>query len=179
MKCNNCKEQFIPRKFNFPYCQKDDCESVGVKAVIAKSKQLEDKKWQARKKQTKEDLMTVSDWIKVVEKYFNKFIRLRDKGKPCVSCGVPYQSTFQAGHFYSAGGHWVIRFDESNTHSQCLKCNLHLSGNLMEYRKQILNRISQDELNRIDDLSTMDSNFTRMYLKHLSEVYKNKCKNLG
>jgi hypothetical protein len=171
-KCKVCKSHFIPSYPGKKVCHSQDCWDSFI--LSEKLRQ-----WNKEKPKLKEQLMTLSKSVKAVEKHFNHFIRLRDKGKPCVSCGTPYNSDFHAGHFHSAGHHWAVRFDESNVHGQCIKCNDHLSGNQGNYRKRILKRISQDELDRIDDLSTMDSNFTRMYLKHLSEVYKNKCKNLG
>jgi hypothetical protein len=37
---------------------------------------------------------------KQLQELFNKFIRLRDQGKPCISCERP-KDYLQAGHFYS------------------------------------------------------------------------------
>ena len=54
-------------------------------------------------------------------KLFHKFIRERDKDKPCISCGQ--YTTLQAGHFYSGGHYSALRFDEDNVHGQCLRCN--------------------------------------------------------
>jgi len=58
---------------------------------------------------------------------FSKYIRLRDKGKPCVTCGAPWTPSDQCGHFQSRR-HFATRWDEMNAHSQCCKCNLWGAG---------------------------------------------------
>jgi hypothetical protein len=49
-----------------------------------------------------------------LQKIFNEFIRLRDKGKPCISCGQP-KDYLQAGHFYSVRMYDGLRFNENKT----------------------------------------------------------------
>lgn len=83
---------------------------------------------------------------------FRKWIRNRDKDKPCISCGST--KDLQAGHFYSAGHHPGLEFNEDNVNHQCLQCNYHLHGNLNEYRKKLIKLIgaeSVEELDRISD----------------------------
>lgn len=80
---------------------------------------------------------------------FNAYIRHRDKGQPCISC--QQYRTLEAGHFYSAGHHNLIRFDEDNCHGQCSACNRHLSGNLLHYRRYLEIKIGKDRLAALDD----------------------------
>jgi gamma-glutamylcyclotransferase (GGCT)/AIG2-like uncharacterized protein YtfP len=82
---------------------------------------------------------------------FRRWIRKRDEGKPCVSCGS--YNTSDAGHFYSAGHYPALEFNELNTHAQCKRCNMFLSGNLNEYRKGLLYRIGAEELEKLDILA--------------------------
>jgi len=81
-------------------------------------------------------------------KVFNKYIRERDKDKPCISCGK--YTTLQAGHFYSAGHHSALRFEEDNVHGQCVRCNMYLSGNLNQYRINLEKRIGKERLHELD-----------------------------
>ena len=60
---------------------------------------------------------------KTVVNLCHKYIRLRDVGKPCVSCKVPYKSDFDAGHCYPAGKYSNLKFNEYNIHGQCIQCN--------------------------------------------------------
>lgn len=78
---------------------------------------------------------------------FNAFIRERDKDQPCISCGGAVQ---QAGHFYSAGHHNHLRFDEDNCHGQCVRCNYFLSGNLLNYRIGLEKKIGQKAMGELD-----------------------------
>ena len=41
-------------------------------------------------------------------------MRLRDQEQGCISCGTPLVGKYDAGHFFSAGGHGSVRFDEDN-----------------------------------------------------------------
>lgn len=74
---------------------------------------------------------------------FNAWVRMRDAGKPCVSCGRPDDGHHQrhAGHYRSVGGHPALRYDPDNCHAQCATCNNHLSGNLIPYRTELIRRI--------------------------------------
>ena len=86
--------------------------------------------------------------------YFNMFIRLRDCDEngysSCISSGVPMQygtSNYQAGHYYSAGHYPVTAFNENNVHAQSKSDNYFKSGNLIEYRKNLIRKIGLEKVN--------------------------------
>lgn len=79
------------------------------------------------------------DLKRIAVTHFHRYIRNRDKGKPCISCGN--QTTLQAGHFYSAGQNPVVRFNEDNVHGQCLRCNFYEHGNLIPYQQNLIEKI--------------------------------------
>ena len=95
----------------------------------------------------KKPLTTARLKIKAQE-IFRKFIRERDKDKPCVSCGK--YVALQCGHFYSGGHYSQLYFDEDNSNGQCLRCNYHLSGNLIPYRIELLKRIGKERVEMLD-----------------------------
>ena len=106
-----------------------------------------------RKKKTKEikeSLKTKKDYEKELETVVNKYIRLRDKDKPCISCNKPAGSyKITAGHYYPAGSYKNIRFDLDNIHGQCwYNCNKNRHGNLIEYRKGLIERIGEQAFKR-------------------------------
>ena len=171
-KCRNCKEYFRPERTLQHYCLEPEC----VKAWIKSEKE---KEWKLKKKKLKEDLKTSQDWMNEAQKVFNKYIRLRDKDKPCISCGNPKPKKVNAGHFYSSGGHKFLTFDESNVHLQCEHCNSFLSGNLHDYRKNIVQRIGLCELQRLDREAQKTAKYTVEELKELINTYKGKIKALG
>ena len=74
------------------------------------------------------------------------FIRLRDADQPCISCGRFHQGAYDAGHYRSVGAAPEIRFHEDNCHRQCVPCNQHKSGNAVEYRIRLAQRIGKDRV---------------------------------
>jgi len=82
---------------------------------------------------------------------FNSWIRNRDRNLGCISCGSFNQ--IQAGHYYSAGHYELLRFNEDNVHSQCLRCNYFLSGNLTHYRENLIKKIGIERVEMLDELA--------------------------
>ena len=94
-------------------------------------------------REARERVKTGPTLRKEAQAAFNAWVRTRDAGKPCVSCGRPDDGHRQrhAGHYKSVGGHPALRFEPDNCHSQCATCNNHLSGNLVPYRAELIRRI--------------------------------------
>lgn len=86
----------------------------------------------------------------IAVRHCHKYIRDRDKNKPCISCGK--YTELQAGHFYSAGQFSALKFTETNIWGQCKKCNYFLSGNLLNYRNNLIDRIGMDEFLKLEEL---------------------------
>jgi hypothetical protein len=156
------------------FLQKNCFDSNCVAEWINEVKQ---KNWQKKKAKLKADLMTVQDYIKLAQQVFNKYIRLRDAGNLCISCQKkPLKEN--AGHFYNANNHWSVRFDERNVHLQCEHCNTFLSGNLIYYRENLLNKIGIEEFENLSAEAMKTRKFTIEELKEIIATYKKKCKEL-
>jgi hypothetical protein len=166
MKCKNCKAEFTPVRFNQKYCFDTECVRVWVE--LEKEKQ-----WNKKKKVLKDELQTVQELTKLAQVVFNKFIRLRDKDKPCVSCGCKLGSKFDASHYYSAGGHSNVRFDEDNVHASCVYCNQFLHGNLLNYQIGLVNRIG-DKVFELNEKAHVNKKWSRDELKEIISLYKSK-----
>jgi hypothetical protein len=166
MRCKNCKEKFEPIRFNHKYCLKDEC----VRAFVAEARE---KQWKQTKTRMKADLETVQDIVKAAQMVFNKYIRERDKDELCISCKqIPKK--VNAGHFWNANNHWNVRFDEDNVHVQCERCNSFLSGNLLEYRTNLLTKIGAERFNQLEARARVTRKFTKDELKELIKKYKKK-----
>lgn len=91
--------------------------------------------------------MTRPQAVRKAQAAFNAFVRARDHGLPCISCGaMPEQKrggTMDAGHYRSTGACPQLRFEPLNCHRQCVRCNRDLSGNSVEYRKALVRGIGQ------------------------------------
>ncbi|AUS00468.1 NinG protein [Vibrio phage 1.275.O._10N.286.54.E11] len=128
----------------------------------------------------KKDALKPKSWyVKEAQKWFNKFIRLRDKYETCICCDKPHDSNIQwhAGHFLTTGARPEHRFDEDNCHKQTSRCNNFLSGNVAEYRKRLIDKIG---LVRVEQLEQdhKQKNYTIDDLKEIIATYKAKCKEL-
>jgi hypothetical protein len=169
-KCKYCKEQFQPYTTLQKNCFEPDCVTAWVQ-------ETKEKTWKKKKAKLKLDLMTIQDYIKITQQVFNKYIRLRDKGQNCISCGKPALKE-NAGHLYNANNHWSVRFNELNVHLQCEHCNTYLSGNLLQYRENLLKKIGIEDF----ELLSSEANKTRKYtideLKDIIATYKQKIKEI-
>jgi hypothetical protein len=75
---------------------------------------------------------------------FNTWIRHRDAGLPCVSCGRHHNGQWHAGHYRTVGGNPELRFEPLNVWRQCAPCNNHQSGNVLNYRIELVKRIGAE-----------------------------------
>ena len=167
MRCKHCKEKFEPLRFNQKYCLNEECIRVWVD--VEKQKQ-----WKAKKTRLKKELMSLQDWLKLAQMTFNKWIRHRDKGINCISCGKEMkEGNIDAGHLWSAGGHSNIRFNEYNVNAQCSRpCNKDKSGDINNYRIGFVKRYGIEKLNEIDSMAHITKKWTIEELKELIDKYK-------
>jgi hypothetical protein len=175
-KCKVCSVLFTPLR-PLQACCAWGCANIYAKELNEKK---EKKDWQKRKAKMKSDLMTLSDWLKIAQQHFNTFIRNRDKDKGCISCGKELRKgNTDAGHYFSSGGHYNVRFNEDNVHGQCSRpCNKDKSGNLIEYRKGLINRIGIERLEHLESIANETRKFTIDEVKEIAETYKQKVKTL-
>ena len=138
--CKVCCTPFKPSKPMQSVCSAKCAMSfaVSVRGKALKVAQVKDKR---ETKQRLDKLKSKAQWAKEAQTEFNRFIRLRDSDRPCVSCGRHHTGQYHAGHFLSVGARPELRFEELNVHKQCAPCNTHLSGNAVLYRKGLIAKI--------------------------------------
>jgi hypothetical protein len=71
------------------------------------------------------------------------------------------------------------RFNKMNCWPQCRKCNWLEQGKDAEYRKFLLEKIGENELNKLEYLKTQTKKWTRFELELLIEHYKEEIKKLN
>lgn len=126
---------------------------------------------------------THSKLIQEAQKLVNLYVRERDAINEygdfkCISCGkIKPKHQCNAGHYFSRGNYPSVRFDFDNIHSQCIQCNLHMHGNLIAYRDNLIKKIGKDKFEELEGLARM-SNFKhdRIMLIELIERLKNRKK---
>jgi len=180
-KCKNCKERFEPRFSTLEkFCWVPECKTIEAMIKLHKLKKTQEKKEKEINRKKVSDLETIQKKILRVQAVFNTYIRLRDDGKECISCPTILNSKlkkFDAGHLYNANNHWNIRFDLKNVSGQCVKCNKHLHGNLLQYRKKMIHRYGKKTMERLEMEAYKIRNFTKYELEEILIDYKFKVKN--
>lgn len=106
------------------------------------------KKQRAVDSQQKKELMTRSKWFARLQALVNQFVRYRDSGEPCCTCGTTNPNIkYDAGHCFTVAARSDIRFELTNIHRQCSNnCNVHGSGMRNEYEQFIIVRYGADHL---------------------------------
>jgi hypothetical protein len=155
-KCKQCGDPFIPRNTIQPTCLKFECQvAYGIQAAD-RAKQRAEKLQRVELRQRKDAIKTRSEWIKECQIVFNKFIRLRDFGRPCICCGLPLGNgsvlggQYDCGHYRSVGSAPHLRFDERNAHGQRKQCNRYGSGRAVDYRLGLIARIGFREVEALE-----------------------------
>ena len=172
-KCRYCETLFYPIRTTAIVCSYE-CAQLLAKE---KSEKQKDKEWKQRKAKMKSDLMSLSDWLKIAQTHFNTYIRERDKNNVCISCQKPPLKK-NAGHFFNANNHYNVRFDEDNVHLQCEHCNTFLSGNLIFYRENLINKIGIKSFEALENKARITRKFSISEVKEIIETYKAKIKML-
>lgn len=139
-KCRICRQEFMPRSMSHVCC------SIECSVFLARQKRESAEKAQkkAERKEIearKEKIKSRSDWAKDTQSAVNAFVRYRDRDLPCISCGRHHEGQWHCGHYLSRGAHPELAYVELNLAKQCQPCNTHLSGNQVNFRKGLIERI--------------------------------------
>lgn len=138
-KCKHCREPYTPSKPMQTACSIPCALALAQKAK-EKAQAVKVKEERKADRERKEKLKTLADYKREAQSAVNAFVRQRDLGKPCISCGRHHKGEIHAGHYLSRGAHPELALDPRNIHSQCAPCNTYLSGNQINYRKGLIAR---------------------------------------
>ena len=97
----------------------------------------------------KKERLKLQSLINSTKQVCHEYIRLRDKGKPCISCGALWNDNFEAGHYAKAELYPAVRFNELNIHGQCIQCNRYKHGNETAYRAGLEVRLCRTEMAKL------------------------------
>jgi len=155
----------------------------GCAAKHAQHKRTEARLKAERKQriEARERIKTRSDWQKEAQAAFNKWIRERDYGKPCISCGAMEQqrshgSHFDCGHYRSTGAAPHMRFVAYNAAGQCVRCNRELSGNAVEMRKGMVWRFGLERVEQVEQDDT-PRKYDVYDLKRIKRIFSRRARN--
>lgn len=140
--CKGCKESFMSERPMQSACS-PTC-AIGLARV--ERRKVERK----QVREARQRLKTKSDHAREAQQAFNAWVRLRDHDLPCVSCGRFHGGQFHAGHYRTVGGNPELRFEPLNAHRQCAPCNNHKSGDIVNYRINLVARIGQEAVDWLE-----------------------------
>lgn len=134
-------------------------------------------------------------WMRRAQDAFNIYIRARDIGLPCVSCGAAPDvveatqgwkvgGAWDCGHFLSVGSHPELRFEPLNAARQCKSCNGG-SGNYakknwqtaIDYRVELVARIGLDRVEWLEGPHE-PKRYRKEDYQEIEALYKRKLKEL-
>jgi len=114
------------------------------------------------------------------QKVFNEYIRLRDRNRPCISCGE--FKVLQAGHFFPVGSFDSLRFDENNCFGECEQCNCIDVNHLYKFRQNLSKRLTPEDYHNLhqqaDNYKMFGYKFSKNELIMIIEKFKLKIKEL-
>lgn len=143
-KCRVCRETFTPRKALQVVCS-PNCALLHAKQKRERERKALDKIERKAIREAKERVKPRSEYMKEAQSVFNSWVRARDAGLPCISCGTTANVQYAAGHYRTTQAAPELRFEPLNVHRQCNRnCNMGKSGNIIEYRVGLVARIGAE-----------------------------------
>jgi len=161
-----------------------ECQEAKAMAALAKIRAKAKRVQQAEDKASSAAVRAIKDnsyphqfdlTKKVLQKWVN---HVRDKGRPCISCGTERPGIiYCGGHYKTAGGNPEIALESKNIHRQCnWHCNSNLSGNISGTKKTkgftfgLLERYGQDYIDWLDG-PHKTKNYSCEQLKEIRAYY--------
>ncbi|WP_447652455.1 recombination protein NinG [Pseudomonas abietaniphila] len=138
-----CGATYTPTRSFQKWCS-PDCAVVLAREAQEKQRKSIAQRERREIKVRKEKLKSRAELLKDTQQAFNAWVRERDALLTCVSCGRHHNGQWHAGHYRTVSAHPAIRFEPLNVWKQCAPCNTHKSGDLLNYRAELIRRIGEE-----------------------------------
>lgn len=192
-KCANqsCRQWFHPSRDGQIVCCYECATVVGKEQAAKKraetvraekKRQLqEEKAGRQRRRERRVALKTKSKWKGEAQNAFNRYVRLRDSGKPCISCGrLPlqkYGGTMDCGHYRTRGAAGHLAFNLHNTAAQCVQCNRDRAGAQKAFEQGLIQRIGPEKVEALNNNNVVRK-FDIPYLQRIKSIFIRKARAL-
>ena len=134
----------------------------------------------SKKKKAPKRKVTRAGAMRKADAAFSMYIRTRDSQEygceqfRCISCGKVFPiDKADAGHYVNRS-HAALRFSEENVHAQCRRCNRFDEGNIIGYRKGLLDKIGEHRLAYIEGNEHEPCRLGLKELLRIAEYYTEK-----
>lgn len=183
-KCPICTTEYIPRSSLQKVCHNYKCAMEFNRQVDERNAAREIRKQERLQRddlrQRRERLKGKSEWNREAQAAVNKFIFWRDYGDPCIACGKPLNygvrgGAVDASHYRSRGAAPWLRFNVFNNNAGCVHCNRDLSGNLIPYRINLIEKFGLQRVERIEHDNTVRK-FDIEYLKRVKSIFTRRAR---
>ena len=193
-KCRQCRAE-IPSIKNSDFYQKSNFCNNEHMAQYGLAKAVKNRETAASKqlRADKESIKPARKWKAEAQAEFNRFIRVRDFGDPCISCGKSREEVereqgwklggaWDAGHFKSRGAKGQLRFNTFNCHKQCKSCNggskySHKEASVsVQYKENLIKKIGLERVQWLENNNDSENSDIE-YLKRVKKIFA-KRKNL-
>ena len=171
-----CRASFVPAQPFQIWCS-PDCAVTIIRQRQEKQRKSFAQRERREIKVRKEKLKSRADHLKDTQQAFNAWVRARDAALPCISCGRHHQGKYDAGHYRTVGSNPALRFEPMNCHRQCSPCNTQLSGNIVNYRIELVKRIGAEAVEWLEGPHEAKK-YTVDELKVMTADYRAKTKEL-
>lgn len=178
-RCAHCRQKFVPERPS--QIVHVECVEAWTEAQAAKRERAEAKAARAAAKvemaetrRRKEAIKTLADLKREAQQALNRWIvHVRDKDRPCISCGRHHDGAWHAGHYLSRGAAPQHALNPLNVWKQCAPCNTYLHGNQAAYRAQLVLEIGQAAVEALEQ-DNAPRKWTREELTALRDEYRRK-----
>lgn len=178
-----CGASFVPLRLGQAVCS-PACAILDAPKNQDKARKAIAQRERREIKVRKDKLKSRADHLREAQAAVNEYVRLRDAHLPCISCdSMPNDndlmtgSRWDAGHYRSVGACPELRFEPLNIHRQCVKCNRNLSGNAVEYRIRLVQRIGAEKVAWLEGLHP-PCKYTVEEIKAIKAEYRAKTREL-
>ncbi|QZP23927.1 recombination protein NinG [Pseudomonas sp. DR208] len=144
-----CRASFVPSRMGQSVCS-PACAMIDAPRHEPKARKALAELGRKELRAAKVKIKTRAQHMKEAQAAFNAWIRERDIGLPCVSCGRHHNGQWHAGHYRTVGGNPELRFEPLNVWRQCAPCNNHKSGDIVNYRLELVKRIGADKVDWLE-----------------------------
>ncbi|OOF39066.1 recombinase NinG [Rodentibacter mrazii] len=185
-KCKICSNYYVKTVSSLQKVCSPKCAIALSKAQSRKKREMLEKQERLatnqRMKALKEKLKSKGELTSEAQSAVNKYIRLRDENKPCISCGRPlvkeqFGGGFDAGHFRSRGSAPHLRFYTLNIAGQCKKCNRWGGGMYDQFRIGLVERLGAEKVEAIES-DQRPRHYREDDLRRIKQIFAKKARML-
>lgn len=177
-KCKACGRAYSPVRSLQVVCS-PLCAIEFAKKAKARKEAVACREERKAIREAREKAKTRADHMREAQAAVNAYIRIRDANDPCISCDRPasWDGQWHASHYRSVGSNPSLRFNVFNINRACSICNNYLSGNIIEYRPRLIEKIGIERVELLER-DHPAKKYDIEYLKRIKRIFNERTRRL-